>query len=142
MPSLNFKAKFAHAIASGKKRQTIRPLGKRKYKRGEKVYLYTGQRTKNCRLLGTAIIVDVRNIEIKNDISPAIVRIQGVDGIPYQMDEITLDLYAKHDGFSSVADFLNFFKDLYGDVFRGQEITWRDFNPISGRSVFNSNTTH
>ena len=134
MPVLNFKAQFADAILSGEKNHTIRPLGKRKYRRGGKVYLYTGQRTKSCRLLGTAVIACLRNIEIRNDISPAIVKIQGFDKIPYEMDEITLDLYAKHDGFSSAADFINFFKETYGDIFYGQEISWRDFKPVSVRS--------
>ncbi len=64
MPAINFKAQFASDVELGIKRQSIRPRGKRVYKVGDKLTLYTGQRTKACRKLGTAIISEVFDIDI------------------------------------------------------------------------------
>lgn len=53
MPLLNFELRFAGLIESGEKRQTIRAQRKYPIKAGDKLYLYTGVRTKNCRKLKT-----------------------------------------------------------------------------------------
>jgi hypothetical protein len=53
MPSLNFQTQFVRLIESGKKRQTIRPLRKNPIKVGDKLYLFTGLRTKDCKTLVT-----------------------------------------------------------------------------------------
>ena len=54
MPALNFKKEFADKVASGEKRQTIRALRKdgKNPRPGQKLYLYTGMRTKYCRKCG------------------------------------------------------------------------------------------
>ena len=53
MPSLNFQAQFAPLVESGAKRTTIRALRRdgRNPKRGDPLYMFTGQRTRSCRRL-------------------------------------------------------------------------------------------
>jgi hypothetical protein len=52
MPAYNFQKQFAPLVQSGEKRQTIRTLGKRSHAQpGNKLQLYTGMRTKQCRKL-------------------------------------------------------------------------------------------
>lgn len=51
---INFKQQFAEMVESGEKRQTIRRerKGHRQIGKGDHLKLYTGLRTKQCRLLG------------------------------------------------------------------------------------------
>lgn len=51
MVAYNFMAKFAGDVAAGRKNFTIRADRERHAKPGEKVQLYTGMRTTNCRKL-------------------------------------------------------------------------------------------
>lgn len=52
MPSVSFNRWFSKKIESGEKRQTIRPLSKRKkFIIGDRLYLFEGLRTKNCKRL-------------------------------------------------------------------------------------------
>ncbi len=48
MPSLNFEKQFVPLIESGQKRQTIRVERKNPIKVGDKLYLFSGLRTKYC----------------------------------------------------------------------------------------------
>ena len=63
--NVNFTV-FIDKILSGEKRQTIRKAGKKwdKVKVGDKLTLYTGLRTKECRKLGEAEVEGVYYIEI------------------------------------------------------------------------------
>ena len=79
MPSLNYASGLGWAVESGEKKRTIRPIGKRKYKAGDRLYHYEGMRTKNCRKLGESICTKVSRVEI---------RVGGVD-LP---DELPNDL--------------------------------------------------
>lgn len=67
MPALNFKKLFVPKILAREKQSTIR--GKRKYpiKRGDVLKLYTGQRTTNCQLIGTATCSNITPIKIADD---------------------------------------------------------------------------
>jgi uncharacterized protein YqfB (UPF0267 family) len=62
MIAINFKAKFADLVASGKKTQTIRQTNR--FKVGDTLQLYTGQRTKACRKLGEAVVKTIFKISI------------------------------------------------------------------------------
>lgn len=62
MPSFNFQASFAAAVESGQKTQTIRKTCRAKV--GDAAYLYTGQRTKQCRKLGEGIVNGLHRVEI------------------------------------------------------------------------------
>ena len=61
MPALNFKKQFAEKVETGEKRQTVRAKRKRAFVVGDKLYLYTGMRTKYCRKLA----VDLRTWQAK-----------------------------------------------------------------------------
>lgn len=79
MPSLNFKNRFVPLIESGAKRQTIRKLGKRYFIAGDKLYLFSGLRTKNCHRIFSGLIICpdfVRFETYKNKKSP-------IDVVPY-----------------------------------------------------------
>jgi hypothetical protein len=51
MPAFNYKKQFAELVATGRKRQTIRAMRKRPIKVGDKLYHFTGMRTKQCSQL-------------------------------------------------------------------------------------------
>ena len=117
MPAYNFKKEFAADVKSGKKRQTIRRRRKRWTRKGETLYLYTGQRTKRCRLLREAICLDVKYIEI------------GIGGIflvdkSMGIDSPNADRFARADGFSSSRELIDWFRAAYGLPFKGVVIYW------------------
>ena len=62
MVAFNFQSRFADAVESGEKRQTIRL--KARCKPGDTLQLYVGQRSKRCRLLGLGCCTDVRSCAI------------------------------------------------------------------------------
>lgn len=119
---------FTDKILSGEKRQTIRKAGKKwnNVKVGDKLTLYTGLRTKQCRKLGGAEVESIEDIEIesitRNGGIWARVKING-NYIPAHK---TLEL-AEADGFMWVNDFLEFFHNHYGTSFKGKIIRWRNF---------------
>jgi len=54
MVAYSFKAQFREPILAGTKRQTIRADRKRHARLGEALQLYTGMRTRQCKLIGRA----------------------------------------------------------------------------------------
>ena len=114
MPALNFQKQFADKIESGEKRQTIRK-GNR-IKAGDKLYLYTGQRTKQCRKIGEEVCKNVYKFGIDSDEE-------------IYFDECVLigiekEQLAKDDGFDCAADMIDWFKNTHGLPFFGQVIMW------------------
>ena len=59
MVAYSFKKRFGPPILAGTKAQTIRADRKRHARPGEELQLYTGMRTKHCKLLGRPTCVDV-----------------------------------------------------------------------------------
>ena len=116
MPALNFKKQFAGNVRSGKKRQTIRADRKRPFVKGDKIYLYTGMRTKYCVLIGDRWVKNVSQIKILKDHTVL------VNGKKYSARAIKN--LAMSDGFSDVSDFYGFFSDTHGLPFRGSIIYW------------------
>ncbi len=118
MPALNFQKQFADKVESGKKRQTIRALRKdgRNPQQGQTLYLYTGMRTKGCRKLGEAICKDVPEIYINS-------YGQVVIGTNFLTLTETNKL-SKDDGFNTIADFIDFFRQTHGLPFDGLLIKW------------------
>ncbi|MFD3162829.1 hypothetical protein [Herpetosiphon sp. NSE202] len=104
MPAYNFKPQFAEAVASGTKSCTIRPKRKHPTKPGDQLKLYTGMRTKRCRLLREATCTSVQSVRISaNGIE--------LDGAKMTAaDELAL---AQADGFTNVAEMLSFFSAVY-----------------------------
>lgn len=64
MPALNFKMQFADKVEKGEKIQTIRATRKRPFRCGDKLYLYTGLRTKYCKKIGESVCHNVEDVEI------------------------------------------------------------------------------
>ena len=105
MPAYNFSPEFADVVESGRKCSTIRQSDKGA-KIGDTAYLYTGQRTKDCRLLGTATLISVVRIWIYHD-SVSIER----GCLVYQMH--FLDIFARSDGFNNFEQMVNWLEKKY-----------------------------
>ena len=118
MPALNFKKQFAQSVNLGTKRQTIRRYRKdgRDPKPGDKLYLYTGMRTKNCKRLLVAKCVCTCYIVINNKKNITL------DGKPLNKSEI-INLALK-DGFDNLNDFISFFEKNHELPFCGLLICW------------------
>lgn len=118
MTAFNFQRQFAEAVRSGTKPHTIRARRKNGYlpTPGERIKLYTGMRTKQCELLREVTVVAVRSITINYSGS-----------IILDNDAMTFrDAHklAGADGFGSLRDFHDFFREKRGDSFNGYLIEW------------------
>lgn len=123
MPALNFKKQFANKIISGEKRQTIRANRKdgRDPKAGQPLMLYTGMRTKSCVKLMDAVCVSADPINIFQVSREGKV----ILGDSYQeLDRNQIGALARADGFESISDFFDFFKNTHGLPFLGWLIKW------------------
>jgi len=93
MPAYNFKNPFADLVEQGMKNQTIRP---RRLSRptvpGDVLYLYTGMRTRRCRLLRPDLPICRSVVPIT--ISGACINLGG-----RTLDPIEEELLAIDDGF-------------------------------------------
>jgi len=105
MPAYNFKSQFVPLVESGVKKQTIRPTRKHPTRPGKTLQLYTGMRTKKCRLLRTETCTHVKPVQIY---ATCIV----IDGKILSQGEAWQ--LAEADGFKTLADFYDFFRDTYG----------------------------
>ncbi len=123
MPALNFKAQFAPLVESGEKSQTIRKVRKHPIKAGDRLFLFTGMRTKQCRKLRETVCTNARMIAIQ---PPGGVIVS--EGIYLwekgQLSTTEAKQLARKDGFSRLTDFVRFFKDQYGLPFEGVLIEW------------------
>lgn len=106
MPAYNFSPEFADDVEHRRKRSTIR-LTDKGSKVGDTAYLYTGQRTKECRLLGTSTLVAVEPIEIME----FCIYIGNSSNAIYE--PAVIDLIARSDGFKDYADMAAWFKAKY-----------------------------
>jgi hypothetical protein len=124
MVAYSFQPRFVYPILAGHKRQTIRADRKRHARDGEALQLYTGQRTRECRLLGRAVCESTWPIVL--DFEKAVVR-----GVNFNLTQKTsLDRFARDDGFTDWAAMVAFWQenhDLSEPVFTGVIIRWRDF---------------
>jgi hypothetical protein len=74
MVAYSFNRRFVPAIEAGLKRQTIRSHRRRHARVGEALQLYTGMRTKACRLIRDDVVC-VRLDEVRFDL-------RALDGLP------------------------------------------------------------
>lgn len=133
MVAYSFQNQFATFVANGLKRQTTRPIRKNRHaKIGDKLQLFTGLRTKECRKLLTkepiCTAVDAIEIHLSDCTHAKIERIV-VNGRELLDDEV--EAFAKADGFLGSAtqapseEMAAFFYHFYGSgVFRGRVIHW------------------
>jgi len=144
MPQLGFQNQFAPLVESGEKRQTIRAYRKdgRDPKVGDRLYLYTGMRTKQCRKLGEAVVTQTLAIELYGIPSPWSYRAprmkltDTVSGQTHIVGTMEAEAQAKLDGFSSFDRMHEWFKGTHGLPFEGLLIRWGDIelspNPAEG----------
>jgi hypothetical protein len=105
MPLYNFKAQFAPLVESGEKRQVMRRRRKRPTRPGHTLMLYTGMRTKNCRLLAEGICNSVEPVKVDY----VFVYLNGK-----RMTHVEAIALARADGFLSVEEMVEFFEKQYG----------------------------
>lgn len=124
MSALNFKKEFAQPVRNGLKRQTVRATRKHPIKQGERLYLYTGMRTKKCCFLLASTCTRVQRVEMQ--ISLRMGFDMWLDGVKVADGELAP--FAKADGFLCAADFMAFFMTHHGlalgKPFIGQVIYW------------------
>ena len=121
MPALNFNKRFVPSVELGLydqenpkgKRQTIR-AGSR-FTFGDRIYLYTGMRTKQCRKLGESTAKIVLPIRLSS--SGGVLAGKRID-----FEELTR--IAKKDGFLTATEMLDWFEKTHGLPFSGQLIRW------------------
>ena len=113
MVAINFQRRFAEAVETGRKRQTIR--AKARCKPGDALQLYVGQRTKACRKLGDAVCKSVVPVEIE-EFAVVIdrVRLSPADSVAF----------AQADGFPGFCEMADWFEDNGGLPFDGYLISW------------------
>ena len=130
MVAYNFRSRFADAVQSGLKLQTIRAPRVRGHARpGDALQLYTGMRTRACRKLADALCLASTHCILTEG---------GVwlgDG-----SRAGLDDFAQADGFGNFEEMRTWFRKTHGLPFEGQLIRWRLFRaetdlnvPFAGR---------
>lgn len=129
MPALNFKV-FIDKILYGEKCQTIIPKRKYPIKKGDKLFLYTGMRTNNCKKLGEAVCNEIIPIKFEKTKFWLLAELKTpIDHYIFSWDEITSLVRA--DGFKGYYDFVDFFIKTYnfktGDFKEFDIIKWHEF---------------
>ena len=107
MPALSFQKQFAPKVEAGEKTQTVRAKRKHPIKDGDNLMLYTGMRTKYCRMLGYGVCKDVSEIQIvwNENHSGRNIIINDKVLNPEEMER-----FAMADGFGCFEEFFSFFK--------------------------------
>lgn len=124
MPVLNFKSQFVLKIQCREKTHTIRDKRKIPIEVGDKLYLFTGMRTKHCKRILTdpVICTKVEEIEI---IADADIHAPGAVWIDRQMlDNDEKEQLARRDGFENFADMIRFWDGRL--PFVGDIIHWKE----------------
>lgn len=128
MVAYSFKQRFVEPILAGSKRQTVRADRKRHARPGEELQLYTGLRTKHCRLIARACCAEVWPITILFDDEDAEAEGIILPGFGFPGG---LEGFAKADGFVSWAELKRFWRENHPgiDEFHGLLIVWGELKP-------------
>ena len=121
MPALNFQKQFVPMIEDGSKYHTIRRKRKKNpIKVGDVLYLYTGMRTKQCRLIKDVHCSSVVPVVIYPKLGRVV-----LDGKMLALDDVLW--FAVRDGFANQMDFFKFFERYSTDVLLNEMevIYWR-----------------
>ena len=106
---LGFKKRFAKPILEGTKKFTIRDRRKVEPKIGERLYMYTGLRTKDCQKIGDdKVLVGVHLVDIQVQVNLDFgymikIRVSGVLLTPPAKDK-----FYRQDGFLYKSDFAEY----------------------------------
>jgi hypothetical protein len=120
MVAIGFKKQFAGEVEARRKKQSIR--AKNRFRVGQRLQLYTGMRTNQCRKLSAddPVITIVESVVIDEDFI-------SVGG--RRFDHVERQLMAVADGFPDWAAFEAFFKNSeQGLPFHGYLVRW-DWQP-------------
>ena len=122
MAAYNFQKQFVPLIESGAKRSTIRQRRKNGYlpRPGDVLRLYSGMRTKSCKLIREAAVIAVTPITINAANGCADVVLNGV-----RLLDSDVSALARSDGFKGIIDFAVFFEQMYGGSVSGYLIQWQ-----------------
>ena len=118
MVSFSFQTEFVPLIESGQKIQTIRST--RRCEKGQPMHLYTGLRTKQCKLIAVKkcaytwqVIIEPRGVTLGDEPNLVI------------LDRAHSDLFAVADGFLNYPAMYNWFLERYKqEVFHGFLHRW------------------
>lgn len=123
MVAINF-TKFVDKVESGAKLQTIRSKRKRPIKQGDTLHLYTGMRTKQCRLIRVVPCLEDVDIEMFRTISGNFIYLNN-----RKLTTGRAEMLAIADGFASISAFWDwFFPNKKTIHFEGQLIKWKPSN--------------
>ena len=128
--NVNFTV-FIDKILSGEKRQTIRRASPKwqNVKAGDKLTLYTGLRTKQCRKLGEAVVESITPIMIDTECDNVAVETPLGD---FNLDLPALNDLVARDGVDSNDEFFKFFLlNYYVGRLKMVVIRWKDFKEVS-----------
>lgn len=117
MVAFNFQKQFADAVERGEKRYTIR--SERRARVGDNLQLYTGQRTKQCRLLRRSICTSVDEVRIYPRNGYSCIRFNGELLNSEGMREL-----ARSVGFETTAQMVDYYAATYGLPFCGYRHGW------------------
>lgn len=128
--NVNFSV-FIEKILSGEKNQTIRRAGAKwvNVKPGDKLTLYEGLRTKQCRKLGEATVSSINTV-LFDTITRTIFLPSSLGILGYlELADQEARTIAGRDGFTSMDDFWSFFRSHYGRsaIMPMRVIRWYDF---------------
>ena len=140
MVAYSFKARFADPILAGTKAQTIRAPRKRHAHPGDELQLYTGMRTKHCRLIARTACESVKPVRLRfhRDYGPMTFTF---DGVILGCD--AMERFAQADGFGedgyAVLDMAAFWFATHGHGvdeidFSGFVIAWRPLASPDGET--------
>lgn len=129
MPALNFQKQFAKSVEIGEKRQTIRAPrkdGRAHANVGDTIKLYTGMRTKQCRLLAEAKVT--RTAKVRIEATAMFLNGHRLPSIIYARDqaEPTDNEFAEADGFEDFMEMADWFGKVHGLPFEGTVIYWSE----------------
>lgn len=125
MVAYSFKRQFAEPILAGTKGGTIRADRKRHARPGEHLQLYTGMRTKQCRLICRHQCAAVTDI-VLNFRNNLVFFSYGPDQGRYLTSGAHLNAFALFDGFVDFEELRAFWRQEHGEAieFQGVHIRW------------------
>ena len=111
MVAYSFQKRFAEPILEGRKLGTIRAPRKRHARPGETMHLFTGMRTKHCRLIAekTCHIACAVELNFHRQFGPGVWKVAGIE-----LNAATMNCLAREDGFADVLDMTAFWFDQHG----------------------------
>ncbi len=118
---------FAEAIVAGRIKHTIRAARKYPDKPGDTLYLYTGLRTKEAKLLMEVVCVKVEQVNIWPIIRAlGSLKTMGITIDGAELDDSECEHFARRDGFRDLKEMMKFWTTPKNRLpFSGHIIYWR-----------------